>query len=502
MAGKTAFGTAAGAVAGAATAMVVLASGYFVYTGVTSPAELDLPVSEVAIPEAEVAEQDTAAVERPAVQIPEADVTPKDTATIKPPQVGTMPADAIVPISKLPLSDVTDEALVEPEAPVVQSVEADTPNTADTLDAAEPSAPTAPSFDLVRIDQDGFSTIAGRADPEVAVAVLVDGTEIYRTTTTAGGEFVALFEVSPSEQPRELQLLALSGAQSTLSESSIVVTPQTSASAPAEAPQLSEPEMAADAAVEGLNETPSVSEKASAPNAALNAAVAGLEDPQTGTPEETSPIPELSHTILKADDEGVKVLQSGQVNALNIDAITYDPDGSVFASGRAAPDTLVRLYVDNELQAQTRSAANGQWRSELELAAGIYALRADMVSAQGSVEGRAELTFKRENLETLARVAGLTAAQSEEENLTSVTGASEGVAAPDAPAALEDVQDTLAAKSRIASVTVQPGNTLWGIARENYGDGYLFSRVFEENGNQIRDPNLIYPGQVFVLPSE
>ncbi|MBD3765996.1 MAG: LysM peptidoglycan-binding domain-containing protein, partial [Rhodobacterales bacterium] len=51
------------------------------------------------------------------------------------------------------------------------------------------------------------------------------------------------------------------------------------------------------------------------------------------------------------------------------------------------------------------------------------------------------------------------------------------------------------------TVTVQPGNTLWGISRERYGQGVLYVRVYEANRSQIRDPDLIYPGQVFTVPA-
>ena len=50
------------------------------------------------------------------------------------------------------------------------------------------------------------------------------------------------------------------------------------------------------------------------------------------------------------------------------------------------------------------------------------------------------------------------------------------------------------------TVTVQPGFTLWGIAQENFGDGVLYVQVFEANRDKIRDPDLIYPGQVFTIP--
>jgi nucleoid-associated protein YgaU len=47
---------------------------------------------------------------------------------------------------------------------------------------------------------------------------------------------------------------------------------------------------------------------------------------------------------------------------------------------------------------------------------------------------------------------------------------------------------------------VQPGATLWAIAEEKLGDGVLYVAVFEANRDLIRDPDLIYPGQVFRIP--
>ena len=49
----------------------------------------------------------------------------------------------------------------------------------------------------------------------------------------------------------------------------------------------------------------------------------------------------------------------------------------------------------------------------------------------------------------------------------------------------------------LQAVTVQQGDTLWAISDTVYGDGLLFVRVFEANRDQIRNPDLIYPGQIF-----
>ena len=49
-------------------------------------------------------------------------------------------------------------------------------------------------------------------------------------------------------------------------------------------------------------------------------------------------------------------------------------------------------------------------------------------------------------------------------------------------------------------VTVQKGYTLWGISRNRYGLGRLYVRIYHENIDQIQDPDLIFPGQIFVVP--
>jgi len=51
-----------------------------------------------------------------------------------------------------------------------------------------------------------------------------------------------------------------------------------------------------------------------------------------------------------------------------------------------------------------------------------------------------------------------------------------------------------------AQVVVQPGNSLWRIARRAYGGGIKYTIIFEANRSRIRDPNLIYPGQIFSIP--
>ena len=60
--------------------------------------------------------------------------------------------------------------------------------------------------------------------------------------------------------------------------------------------------------------------------------------------------------------------------------------------------------------------------------------------------------------------------------------------------------DFLLPSEATALVVVQPGNSLWRIARRRYGLGPQYVQIFEANRDQISNPDLIYPGQIFELP--
>jgi nucleoid-associated protein YgaU len=182
---------------------------------------------------------------------------------------------------------------------------------------------------------------------------------------------------------------------------------------------------------------------------------------------------EETPTVMIADVSGVKIVSkapaSGENPEISLDAISYDEEGALTLAGRGVPSGLLRLYLNNAVIGETTTDALGAWSYDASaLEPGVYTLRIDQLNADASkVLARMETPFKREARSKLQ----------------------EQLSAAESPA-------------RINVVTVQPGNTLWGISRERYGQGILYVQVFEANRDKIRDPDLIYPGQIFNLPDD
>lgn len=333
----------------------------------------------------------------------------------------------------------------------------------------------APELDLVRVDRDGAAVIAGRAQEGVRVSVLLDGEVLEQLDVPAGGEFVSLTTIAPSSDARVVTLLAEHDGRQSASGGSFILAPVSPvASLPAErvgdaADDPAETAAASSAPVSQAEADQAAEQVAAALTpAAETPAVAG--DPDAPQPQGQAV------AVLRADQDGIEVVQPAipddpeLSDEVALDAISYNGAGGVELSGRARPKSRVRVYVDNTPVAELDAAEDGRWKGELaDVKPGIYTLRVDEIEpGSGKVVSRLETPFKREAPEALPQPGG--------------------DAAPEQPAPL------------VRAVTVQKGDTLWAISQEKFGSGFLYVRVFEANRGAIRNPDLIYPGQVFTIP--
>lgn len=53
---------------------------------------------------------------------------------------------------------------------------------------------------------------------------------------------------------------------------------------------------------------------------------------------------------------------------------------------------------------------------------------------------------------------------------------------------------------KVKTYTVKSGDCLWNIAKKYYGNGAQYTKIYNANKGKIKNPNLIYPGQVLTIP--
>lgn len=56
-------------------------------------------------------------------------------------------------------------------------------------------------------------------------------------------------------------------------------------------------------------------------------------------------------------------------------------------------------------------------------------------------------------------------------------------------------------EKKTKTYTVKSGDCLWRIAQKHLGSGAKYMQIYNLNKDKIKNPNLIYPGQVLTLPS-
>ncbi|UIJ70317.1 LysM peptidoglycan-binding domain-containing protein [Aurantimonas sp. HBX-1] len=492
---------------------------------------------------------------------------------------------------------------------------------ADAGDAAAPAAaePDAgadatgplPRFDLLRVEPDGATVIAGRAAPGSRISLTDGDATVGTDTASAAGEFAIALEkpLGPGDHAIRIVATAEDGAVATSEETAIVSVPEPGresellamVEAPNQASRLisvpaGQPQETAPAVVPPRSAAPS--DTTQAPGAA-----AGNEPGLAGTGADTSAPAELAAAAPPSRTGQSEPEPAPAVPVLRVEAVEIE-SGKLYVAGAARPGAQVRVYIDNVLIAEDRASREGRFlvSADAPVAPGDHLVRADQLAPRGGVEMRAEVPFQRPEGTSVAMVAPLPAgsdgpAGDDAADRTGDDGTPAGRAGadstasaspspPDAgttPRAPTDVPDAAAvadaatprdapaisaggdaAADRTAEaaavadrstgeasradagtlapavpatadeqaapepdapgaaspedlvpvtrqealttapgrVIIRRGDSLWRISRETYGLGSRYVVIYLANGDQIRNPHLIYPGQVFSVPVE
>ena len=379
-----------------------------------------------------------------------------------PQPVTTLPPDSgtQAPAASTEAAAPEAEATTAPTAPDTATITAATETTAEPASAAvaeasseapaATSAETSPqtaadedvaSFDQLRATADGTITLAGRAEPGAKVEVLLDGQVIDTVTTLAGGSFASVALAGPSAAGRLLSV-RVTGADGVARESrtSVIVEP------------------GGDGAV----------------------------------------VADAGGARVLADAGAVSGAMQEAPAQLGIDtfATAEGAEGGAI-SGRGAPaGSVIRAYLDGAEAGLTSPGADGAWSITLpQVAPGQHALRVDAIDAAGNVLARAETEFTK-----LAPPAAQPAPSGAGSQVQATATDGSGTPASETAASQTPAQTGAPVPPRLRRVEVVEGDTLWAIAGAAYGDPLLYVQVFKANAGQIRDPDRIYPGQVFELP--
>jgi nucleoid-associated protein YgaU len=376
---------------------------------------------------------------RPAASAPPAATTPAPQ-----PQAAPQPA----PRAEAP-------ARQEPPLPAAQPAQpAQPPAPAAPPPAAAAPAPIRPRFDIARLSPRGSLVTAGRAAPGADVSLLENGRPIGQARADSRGEWVILPEGALTPGAREFTLVArLDGGEPVPGEDSVLLVvpepaPAMAAAQPAPRPEPAAQPQPAPATQAPATQAPAAPQATAQPHPPATPAPAQLQPPVAlllpGTATPGTPRPAAATAV---------------ATRLTIDVVDYDSAGAIRFAGAGPAGAELRVYVDNGHVGGAQPDATGRWAMSPanQPAPGLHRLRVDQLDAAGHVVARAEVPFQRE--------------------------------VPTADPSPEQ-----------ARYVVQPGNNLWRISRGVYGRGIRYTTIYQANRDQIRDPRLIYPGQVFALP--
>jgi nucleoid-associated protein YgaU len=391
-------------------------------------------------------------------------------------------------------SALADRLPTAPPAPGKGPAQAGAPAPDDRADRSPPAAEApadpaadAPRFDIVRVEPNGDAVVAGRGKPNTVVEMLVDGQPVAKALTDPTGQFA----IVPPPLPK--------GA------SEIVLRSKSADGRETRSPQT----VAVSVPPAGDSQPLVAVTSPDAPTVVLSQPGAGPTTP----PAVAQAAPDAPQAA-----KGTAATAEAQAAPVRIVSVDGEASGRLFVTGHGSPGSEVRLYLNDTLIAPASVGADGRVTFTIGrgIAPGRYKVRIEEVDPKtGKVAHRAEVAYVMPDA-----VAGL-----EDPQPGHGIAATPAAAPPPPPQAAKAAKVTESAKLReaarsreaakadvaspgavfvpaISTARITRGDNLWQISKRTYGRGQRYTVIYDANQAQIRDPDLIYPGQTFVLPRE
>ncbi|MCC2609176.1 Ig-like domain-containing protein [Neorhizobium petrolearium] len=497
-------------------------------------------------------------------------------------------------------------------------------------DATKANAMTSPSFDVLRVEPDGSTVIAGRAEPHSTIEVTNGTSVVAKVNVGPSGDFAAVLDEPLPPGDHELVLRATGkDGKATISEETAtvsvpadksgkllaMVTKPGKASRVIAMPAQNKPAASVPEQPSPTVPAASASETATSPATAPATSVAGAPTALPAPPAGSSGLASSAPDIAALTPNSTAPAGTLASSELHITAVEIEGT-KIFVAGVSKAGTSLRGQADGKLIGAAKAGQDGSFVIEgnMELAVGDHRISVEALSATGQVVVRVEVPFNRPAGEQVAAVAapqqggnamvtlddaafdklrnetvrafnllrGLydggnipsmeqmiaarsatsialrslseyrlpadAAAASRSVAETTAKDAAAALAALDAlpkevaavgaglkeiaamiakavgpviaqqlagvemaavvPVAATDasgaktIQQAPLTQSTRNSVIIRRGDTLWQISRRVYGQGVRYTTIYLANEDQIRNPDIIQPGQIFGVPEE
>ncbi|MDX3927297.1 MAG: LysM peptidoglycan-binding domain-containing protein [Shinella sp.] len=283
---------------------------------------------------------------------------------------------------------------------------------------SDPEDWVTPAFDVLRVEPNGSTVIAGRAQPNTKLSIMNGETVIADADVGPSGDFAAVLDKPLAAGDYELSLKTTGegGAVKSSEEVATVSVPSKTGgellamvSKPGEASRLiSVPKTARhDASTEA--EEPADKAPATGDAAGTNAPAAQQDTAALDAkPEETgSDAAPGNGAAQPAQPAAGASDATGDQPQVRVSAVEIEGD-RMFVAGSARPGALVRIYAGDTLVGQARADAAGRYvvDGKIDLPVGRHTIRADIMSDDGTkVAVRASVPFDRPEGDQVAVVA-------------------------------------------------------------------------------------------------
>jgi nucleoid-associated protein YgaU len=272
---------------------------------------------------------------------------------------------------------------------------------------------------------------------------------------------------------------------------------------PSEVASTVRPEADAAAKPETKSETTAETSPAAKPADGPELASAAPDAPLAAAPPAAANPSATQPTVALTDPAPAKPETSTAPTGPRFDVARVDPDGVGVIAGVSTPGAKVELMRDGEVLDSAVADQAGQFvMTPQKLPAGQYELRLRARSPDGTVtQSSAGVAVALNDTTPPPRLASAS-----KDAVIAKPAEPKAVIRTDPKTMSANAATTATSREAtgaLASVInrmVARGDSLWAISRHIYGDGARYSLIFQANRGKINNPDLIYPGQTFVLP--